>query len=122
MGSGKKILVTGGAGFLGSHLCEELLKRGDEVFCLDDFSTGSKENIAPFLEHARFHLLEHDVCLPLEVDVDQIYNLACPASPIHYQLDPVKTIKTNVYGALHMLELARTKKCRILQASTSEVT
>ena len=121
MVSGAKILVTGGAGFLGSHLCEELLKRGAEVFCLDDFSTGSRRNIAPFLGNSKFNLLERDVCAPLSIEVDQIYNLACPASPIHYQFDPVKTIKTNVYGAIHMLELARAKKCRILQASTSEV-
>jgi UDP-glucuronate decarboxylase len=117
----KKILVTGGAGFLGSHLCEELLKEGHQVICCDNFFTGSRDNIQVLTKHPSFQLLEHDICHELELEVDEIYNLACPASPIHYQYDPVKTIKTNVYGALHMLELAHRCKARILQASTSEV-
>lgn len=115
------ILVTGGAGFLGSHLCERLLKSGHVVICLDNFFTGSKGNIFPFLNHPSFKMIEHDVCHPIDVQADQIYNLACPASPVHYQHDPVKTIKTNVHGAIHMLELAQKNGARILQASTSEV-
>lgn len=117
----KKILVTGGAGFLGSHLCEKLLQQGHSVLCLDNFFTGSKENVQTFIDGPLFQLIEHDVCNPIDLDVDFIYNLACPASPIHYQYDPVKTIKTSVYGAINMLELARAKGARILQASTSEV-
>ena len=117
----KTILVTGGAGFLGSHLCEKLLQQGHSVLCLDNFFTGNKENILAFLNHPSFRLIEHDVCSPIDLDVDFIYNLACPASPIHYQYDPVKTIKTNVHGAVNMLELAKVKGARILQASTSEV-
>lgn len=117
----KTILVTGGAGFLGSHLCERLLKEENQVICLDNFFTGSKENLSTFQEHPAFCLIEHDICKPFDGAVDQIYNLACPASPIHYQHDPVKTIKTNVHGALNMLELALQKKATILQASTSEV-
>lgn len=117
----KTILVTGGAGFLGSHLCERLLGEGNIVFCLDNFFTGSKENILPLMQSPNFKLIEHDVCKKIDLSVDQIYNLACPASPIHYQHDPVKTIKTNVHGAINMLELALQKKARILQASTSEV-
>lgn len=116
-----RILVTGGAGFLGSHLCERLLNEGHFVLCLDNFFTGSRENISVFLDHPRFQLIEHDVCQRIEVEADQIYNLACPASPVHYQDDPVKTIKTNVHGAIHMLELAQAKGAKILQASTSEV-
>lgn len=114
-------LVTGGAGFIGSHLCERLLERGEEVVCLDNFFTGRKENIDGFLHHSRFELIRHDVTQPILLEVDRIYNLACPASPVHYQYNPVKTIKTNVMGALNMLGLAKRVKARILQASTSEV-
>jgi UDP-glucuronate decarboxylase len=114
-------LVTGGAGFIGSHLCEELIKRGEEVLCLDNFFTGRKENIAHLLGNPRFELIRHDVIHPIFLEVDRIYNLACPASPVHYQFNPVKTIKTNVLGALNMLGLAKRVRARILQASTSEV-
>src|SRR6267154_3854562 len=117
----KKILVTGGAGFLGSHLCEKLLFLGHSVICLDNFFTGNKDNILSLIDHPFFHFIEHDVCQSIDLDVDLIYNLACPASPIHYQFDTVKTIKTNVHGAINMLELAKSKNARILQASTSEV-
>ncbi len=117
----KKILVTGGAGFVGSHLCERLLGEGHEVLCLDNFFTGNKQNILPFLDHPFFELIRHDVCKPIQVEVDEIYNLACPASPIHYQFDPVKTIETNVHGAINVLELAKKLKAKVLQASTSEV-
>lgn len=117
----KRILVTGGAGFLGSHLCETLLKRGDEVICLDNFYTGSRENIAHLLPHPCFEVICHDICFPFYADVDEIYNLACPASPIHYQFDPVQTIKTNVSGAIQMLAFAKKVGAKILQASTSEV-
>jgi UDP-glucuronate decarboxylase len=117
----KRILVTGGAGFLGSHLCEYLLAQGNDVLCVDNFYTGSKRNIAPLLPHPRFELLRHDVTFPLYVEVDEIYNLACPASPVHYQNDPVQTTKTSVHGAINMLGLAKRVKARILQASTSEV-
>lgn len=116
-----KILVTGGAGFLGSHLVEKLLQEGHEVICLDNFYTGSKLNVAHLLHHPNFELLRHDVTFPLYVEVDQIYNLACPASPIHYQKDPVQTTKTSVHGAINMLGLAKRTGARILQASTSEV-
>ena len=116
-----RILVTGGAGFLGSHLCERLLERGEEVLCVDNFFTGTRENIAHLLPHPRFELLRHDVTYPLHVEVDQIYNLACPASPVHYQFDPVQTTKTSIMGALNMLGLAKRTKARVLQASTSEV-
>jgi len=116
-----KILVTGGAGFLGSHLCERLLKDGHDVLCVDNFYTGSKMNIAHLLGHPRFEMMRHDVCFPLYVEVDEIYNLACPASPIHYQFDPVQTTKTSVHGAINMLGLAKRVKAKILQASTSEV-
>ena len=115
------MMVTGGAGFLGSHLCARLLERGHEVLCVDNFYTGTRANIAPLLDHPGFELLRHDVTLPLYVEVDQIYNLACPASPIHYQFDPVQTTKTSVHGAINMLGLAKRMKCRIFQASTSEV-
>ena len=114
-------LVTGGAGFLGSHLCERLLLRGDDVLCVDNFYTGTRDNIAHLLDHPHFELMRHDVTFPLYVEVDEIYNLACPASPIHYQRDPVQTIKTSVHGAINMLGLAKRTKAKILQASTSEV-
>jgi UDP-glucuronate decarboxylase len=116
-----RILVTGGAGFLGSHLCEFLLAQGHDVLCVDNFYTGTKFNIAHLLTHPHFELLRHDVTFPLYVEVDQIYNLACPASPIHYQHDPVQTTKTSVHGAINMLGLAKRVKAKILQASTSEV-
>ena len=114
-------LVTGGAGFIGSHLCERLLERGEEVLCLDNFFTGNKQNIAHLLPNPKFELIRHDVTQPILVEVDRIYNLACPASPVHYQYNPIKTVKTNVMGALNMLGMARRLKARILQASTSEV-
>jgi UDP-glucuronate decarboxylase len=114
-------LVTGGAGFLGSHLCERLLAQGHDVICVDNFFTGAKDNIAHLLSHPHFELMRHDVTFPLYVEVDEIYNLACPASPIHYQRDPVQTTKTSVHGAINMLGLAKRIKARILQASTSEV-
>ena len=117
----KRVLVTGGAGFLGSHLCDRLLADGHEVLCVDNFFTGTKRNIEHLLGHPRFELLRHDVTIPLYVEVDEIYNLACPASPVHYQHDPVQTIKTSVHGAINMLGLAKRLKARILQASTSEV-
>jgi len=117
----KQILVTGGAGFLGSHLCDRLIKDGHEVLCVDNFYTGSKSNIAPLVGNSRFELIRHDVTFPLYVEVDQIYNLACPASPVHYQFDPVQTTKTSVHGAINMLGLAKRLKARIFQASTSEV-
>lgn len=117
----KTILVTGGAGFIGSHLCEKLLKAGNEVICMDNFFTGSKGNIRHLLEDHHFELIRHDIVHPIFVEVDEIYNLASPASPVHYQYNPVKTIKTNVMGAVHMLGLAKRVKARILQASTSEV-
>lgn len=117
----KKILVTGGAGFLGSHLCERLLHAGNDVLCVDNFFTGSKDNIAHLIGNPYFELMRHDVTMPLYVEVDQIYNLACPASPVHYQFDPVQTTKTSVHGAINMLGLAKRVKARIFQASTSEV-
>lgn len=116
-----RILVTGGAGFLGSHLCQRLLRDGHTVFCVDDLSTGSAQNIASFRSSPRFQWLHHDVTQPLDADVDQIYNLACPASPVHYQADPLRTLRTSVLGALNLLELARRTDAVILQASTSEV-
>lgn len=117
----KKILVTGGAGFLGSHLCEKLLKQGNEVLCVDNFYTGNKSNIIHLLDNPYFEVLRHDITFPLFLEVDEIYNLACPASPKHYQLDPVQTIKTSIHGAINMLELAKRLGVKILQASTSEV-
>lgn len=120
-GNKKRILVTGGAGFLGSHLCERLLADGADVLCVDNYFTGTKDNIAHLLDNPRFELLRHDVTFPLYVEVDQIYNLACPASPIHYQHDPVQTTKTSVHGAINMLGLAKRVRARIMQASTSEV-
>jgi len=117
----KKVLVTGGAGFIGSHLCERLVARGNDVLCLDNFFTGAKANVAHLLKEENFELLRHDVTLPLYVEVDEIYNLACPASPVHYQYDPVQTTKTSVHGAINMLGLAKRTNAKILQASTSEV-
>ena len=117
----KRILITGGAGFLGSHLCERLLNDGHDVICLDNFFTGTKENVAHLFGHPQFELMRHDVTFPLYVEVDEIYNLACPASPIHYQFDPVQTTKTSVHGAINMLGLAKRTKAKIFQASTSEV-
>jgi UDP-glucuronate decarboxylase len=116
-----RILVTGGAGFIGSHLCERLISEGNEVLCLDNFFTGRRENIFHLLDNPRFELLRHDVTEPILLEVDQIYNLACPASPVHYQYNPVKTVKTNVMGTINMLGLAKRVRARILQASTSEV-
>jgi UDP-glucuronate decarboxylase len=116
-----RILVTGGAGFIGSHLCERLISEGHEVLCLDNFYTGRRENIFHLLDNPRFELLRHDVTEPILLEVDQIYNLACPASPVHYQYNPVKTVKTSVMGAINMLGLAKRVRARILQASTSEV-
>ena len=116
-----KILVTGGAGFLGSHLCDRLISDGHEVICLDNFFTGSKQNIIHLLDNPKFELMRHDVTFPLYVDVDQIYNMACPASPIHYQYDPGQTTKTSGHGAINMLGLAKRVNARIFQASTSEV-
>ncbi|MHB8828476.1 MAG: UDP-glucuronic acid decarboxylase family protein [Syntrophales bacterium] len=116
-----RILITGGAGFIGSHLCERLLAEGQEVLCLDNFFTGRKDNIIPFLQNKNFELIRHDIINPIYLEVDQIYNLACPASPVHYQYNPIKTIKTSVMGAINTLGLAKRVKARILQASTSEV-
>ena len=118
---GKRIVVTGGAGFLGSHLCDRLIDSGDEVVCVDNFFTGSKSNVAHLLSNPRFEIVRHDVVQPILLEADQIYNFACPASPVHYQYNPVKTIKTNVMGAINMLGLAKRVRARILQASTSEV-
>src|SRR5258708_8070062 len=118
---GKRILVTGGAGFLGSHLCERLLAAGNDVLCVDNYFTGTKDNVAKCLDNPRFELMRHDVTFPLYVEVDEIYNLACPASPIHYQHDPVQTTKTSVHGAINMLGLAKRVRAKIFQASTSEV-
>jgi len=117
----KSILITGGAGFLGSHLCEVLLAQGHDVVCLDNFFTGTRDNILHLLDNPHFEMLRHDVTMPLYIEVDEIYNLACPASPIHYQLDPVQTTKTSVHGAINMLGLAKRTRARIMQASTSEV-
>jgi len=117
----KRILVTGGAGFIGSHLCERLLEQGHEVLCVDNFYTGARRNVAHLLENTNFELMRHDVTFPLFVEVDEIYNLACPASPIHYQYDPVQTTKTSVHGAINMLGLAKRRRAKIFQASTSEV-
>ena len=117
----KKILVTGGAGFIGSHLCERLLEKGHEVICADNFYTGNKSNVKHLMDNHNFEILRHDVTFPLYVEVDDIYNLACPASPVHYQFDPVQTTKTSVHGAINMLGLAKRTRAKILQASTSEV-
>ena len=120
-GTCKRVLVTGGAGFLGSHLIDRLIERGDEVLCMDNLFTGTKHNVAHLLGHERFEFMRHDVTIPLYVEVDEIYNLACPASPIHYQHDPVQTTKTSVHGAINMLGLAKRTGAKIFQASTSEV-
>jgi UDP-glucuronate decarboxylase len=117
----KQILVTGGAGFLGSHLCDRLIAEGAHVLCLDNFFTGTRKNVESLLDHKYFELIRHDVTFPFYVEVDEIYNLACPASPVHYQHDPVQTTKTSVHGAINMLGLAKRVKAKILQASTSEV-
>ena len=117
----KKILVTGGAGFIGSHLCRRLLNEGNEVICLDNYFTGAKENVVELLDNPYFELIRHDVTMPFFIEVDEIYNLACPASPVHYQYNPIKTIKTSVMGAVNMLGLAKRIRAKILQASTSEV-
>src|ERR1700761_5049173 len=117
----KRILVTGGAGFLGSHLCERLLEAGHDVLCVDNFFTGTRENVAHLISRDNFELMRHDVTFPLYVEVDRIYNLACPASPVHYQFDPVQTTKTSVHGAINMLGLAKRVRARIFEASTSEV-
>jgi len=117
----KRVLVTGGAGFLGSHLCDQLVARGNDVLCVDNYFTGRKDNISHLLHLPQFEALRHDVTFPLYVEVDEIYNLACPASPIHYQFDPVQTTKTSVLGAINMLGLAKRVKARVFQASTSEV-
>jgi UDP-glucuronate decarboxylase len=117
----KRVLVTGGAGFLGSHLCERLLREGADVLCVDNFFTGTKDNVAHLLDSPNFELMRHDVTFPLYIEVDEIYNLACPASPIHYQHDPVQTTKTSVHGAINMLGLAKRLKAKVFQASTSEV-
>jgi UDP-glucuronate decarboxylase len=117
----KRILVTGGAGFIGSHLCERLLDEGNDVLCLDNYFTGSKRNIIHLMENPYFEVVRHDVTMPFYSEIEEIYNLACPASPIHYQHNPIKTVKTSVMGAINMLGLAKRKKAKILQASTSEV-
>src|SRR5882762_7001286 len=117
----RRVLVTGGAGFIGSHLCDQLLARGDEVLCVDNFYTGTRHNVHHLLSNPRFELMRHDITFPLFVEVDEIFNLACPASPVHYQFDPVQTTKVSVHGAIHMLGLAKRVKAKILQSSTSEV-
>ena len=121
MGIRKRVLVTGGAGFLGSHLCERLLNEGNEVICMDNYFTGSKQNIQHLMDNSSFELMRHDVTFPVYLEIDEIYNLACPASPIHYQHDPVQTTKTSVHGAINMLGLAKRTGAKIFQASTSEV-
>ncbi len=121
MGIRKRVLITGGAGFLGSHLCERLLNEGNEVICMDNYFTGSKQNIQHLMDHSSFELMRHDVTFPVYLEIDEIYNLACPASPIHYQHDPVQTTKTSVHGAINMLGLAKRTGAKIFQASTSEV-
>ena len=117
----KRILVTGGAGFLGSHLCERLLKEGHDVLCVDNFYTGRKINVSHLIDNVNFEILRHDVTFPLYVEVDEIFNLACPASPVYYRFDPVQTTKTSVHGAINVLGLAKRLKAKVLQASTSEV-
>ena len=117
----RRVLVTGGAGFIGSHLCNRLLERGDEVLCVDNFYTGTRRNVHHLLSNPLFELMRHDVCFPLYIEADEIFNLACPASPVHYQFDPVQTTKVSVHGAINMLGLAKRVKAKVLQASTSEV-
>ncbi|MGD9189862.1 MAG: GDP-mannose 4,6-dehydratase, partial [Desulfobacteraceae bacterium] len=117
----ERIMITGGCGFLGSHLCEQMLAKGHEVICVDNCFTGTKRHIRKLLDHHRFEFLRHDVTFPLYVEIDQIFNMACPASPIHYQYDPVQTVKTSVHGAINMLGLAKRVRAKILQASTSEI-
>jgi UDP-glucuronate decarboxylase len=117
----RRVLVTGGAGFIGSHLCERLLERGDEVLCVDNFYTGTRRNVQHLLSNPLFEVMRHDVCFPLYVEVDEIFNLACPASPVHYQFDPVQTTKVSVHGSINILGLAKRVKAKVLQASTSEV-
>lgn len=117
----KRILVTGGAGFLGSHLCRALLLQGNEVICIDNFFTGRRSNIIPLMSNPLFEVIRHDICLPLYVEVDEIYNLACPASPVHYQYNPVQTVKTNIHGSINLLDLAKRTDAKILQSSTSEI-
>ncbi|MEM7577627.1 MAG: GDP-mannose 4,6-dehydratase, partial [Planctomycetota bacterium] len=117
----QRVLVTGGAGFLGSHLCDRLVAQGHDVICLDNFFTSQKTNVAHLLDHANFELVRHDVTEPITLEVDQIYNMACPASPVHYQYNPIKTMKVSVMGAINMLGMAKRTGARILQASTSEV-
>jgi UDP-glucuronate decarboxylase len=117
----KRILITGGAGFLGSHLCERLLRAGNDIICLDNFFTGNKENIIHLLDDSHFELIRHDIINPIYLEVDEIYNLACPASPVHYQFNPIKTIKTNVMGVINVLGIAKRTKAKVLQASTSEI-
>jgi UDP-glucuronate decarboxylase len=117
----KRILITGGAGFLGSHLCERLLQEGNDIICLDNFYTGNKKNISMLLSNPKFELIRHDIISPIYLEVDEIYNLACPASPVHYQFNPIKTIKTNVMGAINILGMAKRTKAKVLQASTSEI-
>src|SRR5215471_18760424 len=117
----RRVLITGGAGFIGSHLCGRLLERGDEVLCVDNFYTGTRRNVQHLLSNPLFELMRHDVCFPLYVEVDEIFNLACPASPVHYQFDPVQTTKVSVHGSINMLGLAKRVKAKVLQASTSEV-
>ena len=117
----KRVLVTGGAGFLGSHLCERLLREGCDVLCADNFYSGAKDNIVQFIDNPCFELIRHDITFPLYVEVDEIFNMACPASPIHYQFDPVQTTKTSVHGAINVLGLAKRTKAKIFQASTSEI-
>lgn len=117
----KRILITGGAGFLGSHLCDRLLQKGEDILCLDNFFTGSKENISHLINYPHFELIRHDIINPIYLEVDEIYNLACPASPVHYQYNPIKTIKTNIMGAINVLGIAKRTKAKVLQASTSEI-
>ena len=121
MATRKRILITGGAGFIGSHLCRRLIKEKNDIICLDNYFTGMKDNISELIKHPNFELMRHDVTFPLYVEVDEIYNLACPASPIHYQYDPVQTTKTSVHGAINMLGLAKRIGAKIFQASTSEI-